>query len=338
MRRVGFRTGSDPELTSLHAVEAPIQAERGSDRMPLEVASYMAFARGLPSQFKDHAWLAETSEGSPVAAAYCWFNVAGDSRHMECDVLVRRDWRRKGIGSQLLSEICDEAGRERRPLLTWSTYEAVPAGAAFSASVGAQVARINRTSELRLAGVDWSMVEEWSHAELARSLGYRLETIDGPFPDHLLSDAVKFHHIMQTAPFDDLDVGGVFLDEKDIAELDVALLEAGRTRWTILVRDPVGSCVGGTEVTLDADEPAMVFQQNTGIDPGHRGRGLAKWVKAVMLERVRRERPLAERIRTGNAFSNAPMLAINDALGFQITQTTTEWQVNASDVQRAFQG
>ena len=34
IRRVGFRAGTDAELTALHAVEAPIQAERGSDRMP----------------------------------------------------------------------------------------------------------------------------------------------------------------------------------------------------------------------------------------------------------------------------------------------------------------
>ena len=33
------------------------------------------------------------------------------------------------------------------------------------------------------------------------------------------------------------------------------------------------------------------------------------------LERIRSERPEAVRVRTGNAYSNAPMLAINDALG-----------------------
>lgn len=334
LRRVGFRSGTDAELTALHAVEAPIQAERGSDRMPQPLDSYIALARNLPSQFDDHAWLAETAEGGPVACGFCWSNAAGDPRVMECDLLVLRDRRREGIGSRLFARICDETTTEGRSLLTWSTFDAVPAGEAFSRRLGARAARINRTSELRLADVDWPMIEDWARAGRARERGYRLEMIDGSFPEHLRADAATFHHIMQTAPRDNLEVDDVLLDPDDIAELDHALMEAGRMRWTGLVRDSTGACVGGTEVILEPWEPAVVLQQNTGIDPAHRGLGLAKWAKAAMLERIRHERPEAERVRTDNAFSNAPMLAINDVLGFKVIRTRTEWQANVNDARR----
>ncbi|MGH8996685.1 MAG: GNAT family N-acetyltransferase [Acidimicrobiales bacterium] len=333
LRRVGFRTGTEAELIALHAVEVPIQAERGSDRMPQPVEAYIAVARNLPSQFDDHAWLAETSDDSPVAAGYCWSNAAGDPQVMECDLLVRGDRRREGIGSRLFVAICDETAQEGRSLLMWSTFDAVPAGAAFSRRLGARVARVNRTSELCLTDVDWSMIGDWAQPGRARKLGYRIELIEGPFPEQLRADAATFHHIMQTAPRDDLDVGDVLLDADHIAELDQALLEAGRTRWTFLVRDPAGHCVGGTEVTFESGEPTVV-QQNTGIDPVHRGLGLAKWAKAAMLEQIRRERSDTERIRTDNAFSNAPMLAINEALGFKVVRTRTEWQVKANDARR----
>ena len=81
-------------------------------------------------------------------------------------------------------------------------------------------------------------------------------------------------------------------------------------------------------------EPSTVLQQNTGIDPEHRGLGLAKWCKAAILQRISLERPAVERVRTGNAFSNAPMLAINDALGFEVISTLTEWQAEAAAVRR----
>jgi RimJ/RimL family protein N-acetyltransferase len=194
---------------------------------------------------------------------------------------------------------------------------------------------VNRTSELVLAEVDWSMIESWARAERARDLGYRLEVVDGIFPEHLRADAVTFHRIMQTAPREDLDVGDVTVDAQFVAELDMALVEAGRTRWTVFVRDPSGACVGGTEVTFEAWDHATVRQQNTGIDPSHRGLGLAKWVKAAMLERTRHQRPAAVRVRTDNAFSNAPMLAINDALGFKVISTRTEWQADVRDLLRA---
>jgi mycothiol synthase len=320
---------------ALHAIQAPIAAECGSSRMPQPVESYIAFARNLPSQFDDHAWLVQTAEGTPIACGFCWSSSAGDYRVMECDLLVRRDRRRHGIGSRLLAAICDETVNDGRSLLTWSTFDAVPAGGAFSRRVGARVARVNRTSELVLADVDWTMVENWKRADRARDLGYRLEMVEGVFPDHLRADAATFHHIMQTAPREDLDVGDVIVDADFVAELDRALIESGRERWTVLVHDPAGACVGGTELTFEPGDPDVVLQQNTGIDTAHRGLGLAKWAKAAMLERIRHERPEVARVRTDNAFSNAPMLEINKALGFKAISTRTEWQADVHNLIRA---
>ena len=48
-------------------------------------------------------------------------------------------------------------------------------------------------------------------------------------------------------------------------------------------------CVGGTEMTFEAWEPSVGFQQNTAVHPDHRGRGLAKWAKAAMLARIRHQ-------------------------------------------------
>jgi mycothiol synthase len=79
----------------------------------------------------------------------------------------------------------------------------------------------------------------------------------------------------------------------------------------------------------------VAVQQNTAIGQPHRGLGLAKWAKASMLARIGRERSEVERVRTSNAFSNAPMLAINNTLGFKIIETRTEWQGQTADLRRA---
>lgn len=70
----------------------------------------------------------------------------------------------------------------------------------------------------------------------------------------------------------------------------------------------------------------------------HRGCGLGKWLKAAMLGRVLRERPEAKEIRTGNADSNAPMLAINHRLGFKPYFAGTKWQVEPELVKLALVG
>src|SRR6185503_9174880 len=122
----------------MHTVEAPISAERQPHRPPQPLDSYIAFARNLPSQFDDHTWLVETDAGEPIASGACWSNAAGDPRVMECDLYVRRDHRRAGIGSQLLEVICDETSSDGRSVLTWSTFDAVPAGEAFARRLGAR--------------------------------------------------------------------------------------------------------------------------------------------------------------------------------------------------------
>ena len=124
----------------LHAVEAPVEAERRPDRTPQPLDAYIAFARSLPSQFDDHAWIVQDGDGTPIASAECWSNSAGDPRVMECDVFVCRDRRREGIGSRLLAVICEITLDEGRTTLVWTTFEAVPAGAAFAQRVGARVA------------------------------------------------------------------------------------------------------------------------------------------------------------------------------------------------------
>ena len=57
-------------------------------------------------------------------------------------------------------------------------------------------------------------------------------------------------------------------------------------------------------------------QYFTGVAPEHRCRGLATWLKAEMLARIRERYPQAKRVMTNNGTDNAPMLAINRALGF----------------------
>ena len=335
VRLVGFRNGTDAELAAQLLVESEIEAERFPGTAPQPFALYAAWARNLPSQFDDHTWVAETGDGTTIGCSACWSNAAGDPHVMESYVYVRQPWRRHGVGRELTRPMLDVAAGKNTALLIWNTYDTIPGGAPFAARLGGTAGRVNRMSELTLARLDWDMVEAWIDGCAGKASGYRLEFREGAYPPELFDDAATFHHILQTAPRDELDIGDVMLDASHVEELERALVATGRERWTIFVRDAGGVCVGGTEIQFKPWDVVVAMQQNTAIHPEHRGHGLAKWAKAVMLDRMRNERPEVERVRTGNAFSNEPMLAINNALGFEAVESRTEWQGSVEDLRRA---
>jgi GNAT superfamily N-acetyltransferase len=90
--------------------------------------------------------------------------------------------------------------------------------------------------------------------------------------------------------------------------------------------------VAYTEVFWDPGQPELIEQGDTAVLPVWRGRGFAKWLKAAMLQHMRKAKPQARWIRTTNADSNAVMLRINEGLGFKPFTLTTTWQVGLSTV------
>ncbi len=88
-----------------------------------------------------------------------------------------------------------------------------------------------------------------------------------------------------------------------------------------------------TEMGYFPDEEYLIHQYMTGVRVPHRGRGLGKWLKAAMLLRVREEFPQVKVVVTGNATSNAPMLSINQRLGFKPHREGAAYQISVDGLE-----
>jgi GNAT superfamily N-acetyltransferase len=76
-----------------------------------------------------------------------------------------------------------------------------------------------------------------------------------------------------------------------------------------------GKVVAGTAFDVDADRCNSGF---TGVRPGYRGRGLAKLVKSAGLRRA---------AISSNDSANAPMLAVNEWLGYRPVSSQIQWRL-----------
>jgi hypothetical protein len=72
----------------------------------------------------------------------------------------------------------------------------------------------------------------------------------------------------------------------------------------------------------------LAVQGDTGVEPVHRNRGLGRWSKATNVLRLLEERPDTQVVETWHAGVNAPMLTINDAMGFRPVAECQEWRLD----------
>lgn len=99
--------------------------------------------------------------------------------------------------------------------------------------------------------------------------------------------------------------------------------------------DDSGELAGYTELAFPGLWPAAAWQEDTGVWPKHRDRGLGRWLKAANALRLLDERPEIEFIDTWNAGSNEAMLGINEAMGFRPLENWGDWQAETADVATA---
>jgi RimJ/RimL family protein N-acetyltransferase len=167
-------------------------------------------------------------------------------------------------------------------------------------------------------------------AEAARhSEGYTLRTVVGPIPAELVPGFLELYNRMNV----EMPTGEIELEEgRRTPEVQAAqeaeLRDQGRTRLTVLAYSPTGEAVAYSNIVTgasDSDDPG-VDQWATIVRPDHRGHRLGLAVKCALTRAVQEHFPDAEYVRTQNAETNAPMVAINERLGFEIHTVEGEFQ------------
>lgn len=247
------------------------------------------------------------------------------------DAYVRSDQRRKGAGGLWLRVLAREMDEHGCTVVGFNAEH--QEGHEFLAWLGAKPKLTEIESRLALAGVDWTMVERWVDEGQARSPETRLEIYDGPLPEEMWPDfAAQRTALLNTMPFEDLDLGDIVVTPARIREWNEQSALAHKVLHNVLTREPDGSISGMTDVEWAPYSRTHIQQEFTGVLPSARGRGIGKWIKAAMLLHIRELYPDAQWVVTGNAHSNAPMLKINRALGFQPYRTAVEYQITRDEL------
>jgi GNAT superfamily N-acetyltransferase len=226
---------------------------------------------------------------------------------------VHPDHRRRGIGRTLMraAESATDRPRLRAPAWVGTAGEhAVPA-MGYQRSHSHQVRRLDLHDAQSTALVA---------AAREASRDYDIERIAGPCPDELLADMRVLREAMNDAP--EPGEPETFPPDRIRAE-EESLARAHQTAYTVVARHRAcGQAAGLSFVCVHELRPAIAAQEDTSVVRGHRGNRLGLRMKLDVLDWLRAERSDVESVDTWNAPGNAPMIAINDALGCRVVAET----------------
>lgn len=301
-------------LRSAHLTDEPLEPPKspGSFRTML--------AEGFDST-PGEVWVAREAADTAVLAFYR-INLPDLENRDRAFVLpfVHPAVRRGGIGRGLLRHAADRARANGRSVLD-GVVLSDSAGEAFARRIGATLAleEVRRVQDLRKVALD--RVAELREQAARAAAGYSLVTWTGPVPGKHLGQVAEVFNAFNDAPRGE-GVEEEVWDTDRVRERTGSLLRAGHLRGYSIaaMRDETGEMAAITQIVIDPEHPEWAHQQLTAVTRAHRGHRLGLLVKTAMLEWLAEAEPRLERIATGNATANQHMIAVNEALGYEVVQ------------------
>jgi GNAT superfamily N-acetyltransferase len=296
--------------------------------IPHESLNYFLSALRNPAPGYDFERAIANLDGEP--AGYLMFRLPtlDNLENAEAEIWVVPERRRRGVGTALFEYAADRLRALGRKRIFGETVGSRPGGPEFCAALGASAALDDTRSHLDVTTVDRGrldamLAEAWTHAD-----GYRTLRWQGMPAEEYLADVAYLDGRMVTdAPMGDLDWEPEKVDAERIREDERRRLARGIERFhTGAIHVASGRMVGFTTLGGDREIPTHLWQNNTIVDPLHRGHRLGTILKLENFAFALAHRPETTGIDTFNATSNEYMLSINRAMGFRAADAWIQWQ------------
>jgi GNAT superfamily N-acetyltransferase len=166
-----------------------------------------------------------------------------------------------------------------------------------------------------------------AHSPKATPAGYSLITFLDRWPDELITDRCELGRRMSTdVPMGEQELDEEVWDEARVRHIEAAFAAQNRAKVITVARDDdSGRLAGFTEIAVPLGAPESVWQHDTLVMREHRGHALGFAMKAANLAALEHRFAAARTVSTWNAAENAPMIAVNDEMGFEVVSRSNYW-------------
>lgn len=307
MRTTPLDPADTARFTAFHDVYARSHLERFDE--PWGLAEKRS---NLTSDaYAEHVVLLGEDDGVAVGGAWVSFPQQDNRTLAYLHVFVVPERRRRGHGTALLAAVerlAAERGRAHGfAEASWAADADDGPGVAFARRHGYAVDLLDAIRALDLPAE--VVPAPWRD-------GYT-PVVWRRCPEQWLDQyAVLRGLILAEAPSGEVGLEPEHFDAERVRHEEARWAEQGRTGQTVAALAPDGTLAGHTQLVVP-DHGDTAYQWDTLVLRAHRGHGLGLAMKAAALEEAADLLEGRSRVTTWNAASNAPMIAVNEALGYR---------------------
>lgn len=239
--------------------------------------------------------------------------------------------RRRGAGRALLAAAERLAVEHGRTTIATSVEEppariGTSVGRAFALAHGFSLVQDEVRRVLALPP-DEARLAALETAAAPYAAGYTFRTWRDRCPDDLVADRAVLAQRMSTdAPTGASDLGEEQWDVARVRHAEDLTLAQGRMCLGIGALAPDGRMIAFSTLGIPLSVPERAYQWDTLVLTEHRGHRLGTLLKIANLRELAAASPATREVVTWNAAENAPMIAVNEALGCTILGQDSVWE------------
>jgi GNAT superfamily N-acetyltransferase len=265
-----------------------------------------------------------------VACAVLWSFLLDNTDKAWFQLHVDVPDRRRGVGRAMIERIEQVTKADGRQLVL--TDAKIPFDERethgyrrFAEACGFTLANDEVVRHLPLPVAD-ETIQAWVDEAAPHHHGYTVETFVNDVPEELIESlCVLLGQLAVDAPSGAVDFEEEVMTPERYAQ-NVAVVKAmGRARYETLALTPDRLVVAQSALAVPLSGSTTVFQWGTFVHRAHRGHKLGLATKAVNLRAAQAFRGDLALVTTQNAETNGYMVSINERMGFEPVEVSTEF-------------